>query len=67
MNARDKILRDNGLLALATAIALSTAGGAAATARPNPHNFVRPYPHNFVHPVSLEGHMKSARTSLEGH
>lgn len=67
MNAREKILRDNGLLMLATAIAMGTAGGAAAASRPNPHNFVRPNPHNFVHPGSLEGHAKASRASLEGH
>lgn len=51
MNARDKILRDNGLLCLATAIALSAAGGATAASRPDPHNFVKPNPHNFAHPM----------------
>ncbi len=51
MNARDKILRDNGLLALSVAIALGSAGGAAAAAKPDPHNFVKPNPHNFAHPM----------------
>lgn len=67
MNARDKILRDNGLLMLATAIAMGTAGGALAAKQPDPHNFAKPDPHNFVHRSSLEGHVKMAHTSLEGH
>lgn len=50
MTARDRILRDNGLLALAAALALTAAGNAAAGSRPDPHNFVKPLPHNFVHP-----------------
>ena len=67
MNAREKILRDNGLLLLAGAIAIATAGGAQAASRPNPHNFAKPNPHNFAHPHSLEGHRVNGRTSLEGH
>jgi hypothetical protein len=51
MTARERILRDNGLLTIATVVALATAGGAAASARPMPHNFVHPSPHNFVHPM----------------
>ena len=55
MTARERILRDNGLLMLAAAVAVSTAGSAAAARRPSPHNFprpphvlnYRPAPHNF--------------------
>lgn len=51
MNARDRILRDNGLLTLAAAVALATAGGATAASKPEPHNFAKPNPHNFAHPM----------------
>jgi hypothetical protein len=55
MTARERILRDNGLLMLAAAVAVATTGSAAAARRPNPHNFAhpshtlnyRPAPHNF--------------------
>lgn len=50
MDAKTKLLRDAGVLSIATAVALGTAGVASAK-RPNPHNFKRPMPHNFVHPA----------------
>jgi Tfp pilus assembly ATPase PilU len=56
MTARERILRDNGLLILAGAIALGSSTGAAAATKPSPHNFPRPPhvltyhpdPHNFA-------------------
>ncbi len=39
MNAKTKLLRDAGLLTLATTIVLGTASVAAAK-RPCPHNFI---------------------------
>ena len=52
MTLRHQMLRDAGVLPLACAIALSTAGVAgAASSHPDPHNFKRPNPHNFrAHP-----------------
>ncbi len=48
MTARDRLLRDAGVLTLATSIALGSVGMAAAK-RPNPHNFrAHPMPHNFI-------------------
>ncbi len=48
MDARSKLLRDAGVLTLATSIALGSAGVASAK-KPNPHNFrAHPMPHNFV-------------------
>jgi hypothetical protein len=44
MNARERLLRDNGLLLLAGALALASSSGAAAAKRPSPHNFPKP-PH----------------------
>lgn len=60
MNAKTRLLQDNGLLPAyekalapkcavalaAVAVALGSAGTAVA-AHPNPHNFVKPNPHNF--------------------
>ena len=44
MTARERILRDNGLLMLAAAVAVAAAGNASAARRPAPHNFPKP-PH----------------------
>jgi hypothetical protein len=56
MNARERILRDNGLLTLAAALAI--AGGVNAPAasassarplhKPAAHRLAHPDPHNFV-------------------
>lgn len=49
MTARQKLLRDAGLLPLACAIALSAAPAAGAAKKPDPHNFrAHPMPHNFI-------------------
>ena len=51
MTARERILRDNGLLMLAAAVAVAAAGNASAARRPAPHNFPKP-PHVLRAPTS---------------